>query len=154
MATAGISGLRESSSLPLTSLGDSARSENRFDSGFFQIAVPVWDLKSVILYILPLGLESLFPIALWSPWFLRPNILETSPPRSRPPNWGAQFGAQILQWGPLWLWCFSHLWVTNLGVRVLTILHLHPCSLSHCGPFFLSLDCGKSFCWYSGHFHR
>lgn len=65
MATAGISGLRESSSLPLTSLGDSARSENRFDSGSFQIAVPVWDLKSVILYILPLGLESLFPIALW-----------------------------------------------------------------------------------------
>lgn len=49
----------------------------------------------------------------------------------------------VAYWGgePLWLWYFSHLWVTNLVMCFLTIPHIH----SPTRFFFFVLSCVKYF---------
>ena len=50
------------------------------------------------------------------------------------------------QWGPLWLWYPSCLWVAKPGVWVLIRPHLCPSYPSQWGLFFISLGIENLFC--------
>ena len=63
-----------------------------------------------------------------------------------PLGWGAQYGS-LTSWGePLQLWLPTLLYVTYLGMWVLTILQLHCSYPSHCSSFLISSVGGNLFC--------
>lgn len=56
--------------------------------------------------------------------------------------------------GSLLLCCLTHLWVTDLGMCVLTRPHLSPSCLSHCNSICCIFSWGAPFLLVSGHSHR
>ena len=56
--------------------------------------------------------------------------------------------------GSLLLCCLTHLWVTDLGMCVLTRPHLSPSCLSHCNSICCIFSWGAPFLLDSGHSYR
>ena len=116
-------------------------------------------LECVRLCVHSLKMESVSygPLALPRELAFRANILGGSSPQYRIHRLGSlMWGVDLFTpWGePLQLLLSSCLWVTQLRVWVLTILHLNSPYPSHCGSYFISLVVKDLFCQFSGHSHH